>query len=90
MYVINGSTQSAITMIEGNTYRFDQSDSSNSGHPLLMGREDGGTLALFLFDGYARSSKRGGAWMNAYVSQSKLKDNLPIVANHQNVVNILY
>ena len=48
--------------------------------------EDGGTLALFLFDGYARSSKRGGAWMNAYVSQSKLKDNLPIVANHQNVV----
>ena len=48
--------------------------------------EDGRTLALFLYDGYARSSKRGGAWMNAYISQSKLKDNLPIVANHQNVV----
>ena len=48
--------------------------------------EDGSILALFLFDGYARSNKRGGAWMNAYVSQSKLKDNLPIVANHQNVL----
>ena len=48
--------------------------------------EDGTTLALFIYDGYARSSKRGGAWMNAYVSQSKLKGNLPVVANHQNVV----
>ena len=48
--------------------------------------EDGSTLALFIYDGYARSSKKGGAWMNAYVSQSKLKDNLPVVANHQNVV----
>ena len=48
--------------------------------------EDGSILALFLFDGYARSNKRGGAWMNAYVSQSKLKNNLPIVANHQNVL----
>ena len=47
--------------------------------------EDGSTLALFIFDGYARSSKRGGAWMNSYVSQSKLSGNLPVVANHQNV-----
>ena len=45
VYVIDGSTQAAITMIEGNTYRFDQSDSSNSGHPLLIGREDGETLS---------------------------------------------
>ena len=48
--------------------------------------EDDSTLALFIYDGYARSSKSGGAWMNAYVSQSKLKGNLPVVANHQNVV----
>ncbi len=48
--------------------------------------EKGNVLGLFLFDGYARSTKRGGAWMNAYVSQSRLKNNLPIVANHQNVV----
>ena len=44
-YVINGSTQAALTMVEGNTYRFDQSDSSNAGHPLIVGREDGETLS---------------------------------------------
>ena len=45
VYTINGNTQQALTLTEGNTYRFDQSDSSNSGHPLTVGREDGGTLS---------------------------------------------
>ncbi len=47
--------------------------------------EDGSTLGLFLFDPYARPSKRGGAWMNAYVSQSDLLGTQPVVANHQNI-----
>ncbi|MCP4502521.1 MAG: M3 family metallopeptidase [Deltaproteobacteria bacterium] len=47
--------------------------------------EDGSELALFLFDPYARASKRGGAWMNAYVSQSGLLGEKPVVANHLNV-----
>ena len=46
---------------------------------------DGEPLGLFLGDYYARPSKRGGAWMNAYVSQSHLLDTLPVVANHLNV-----
>ena len=46
---------------------------------------DGSTLALFIEDFYARESKRGGAWMNAYVSQSKLMGKQPVVANHLNV-----
>ncbi len=46
---------------------------------------DGSTLALFIEDFYARESKRGGAWMNAYVSQSKLMGTQPVVANHLNV-----
>ncbi|MCH7680316.1 M3 family metallopeptidase [candidate division KSB1 bacterium] len=46
---------------------------------------DGTTLALFLGDYYARSSKRGGAWMNAYVKQSDLLNTKPVIANHQNV-----
>jgi len=46
---------------------------------------DGSTLALFIGDFYARSSKRGGAWMNAYVSQSNLMGTQPVVANHLNV-----
>jgi peptidyl-dipeptidase Dcp len=46
---------------------------------------DGSTLALFIQDFYARESKRGGAWMNAYVSQSHLSGDKPVVANHLNV-----
>ena len=46
---------------------------------------DGSPLALFLMDYYARPSKRGGAWMNAYVSQSFLLGTKPVVANHLNI-----
>tara|TARA_R100000329_G_scaffold134025_1_gene113918 strand:- start:211 stop:1083 length:873 start_codon:yes stop_codon:yes gene_type:complete len=38
-YAIGGSTASAdvvLTLYEGNTYRFDQSDASNDGHPLRI------------------------------------------------------
>ena len=45
----------------------------------------GAALGLFLGDFYARPSKRGGAWMNAYVSQSHLLGTSPVVANHLNV-----
>lgn len=45
---------------------------------------DGTTLALFIADFYARPSKDGGAWMNAYVSGSRLLGTQPIVANHLN------
>ncbi len=47
--------------------------------------EDGSQLAIFLFDPYARPSKRGGAWMNSYVSQSALLGQKAVVANHLNI-----
>lgn len=47
--------------------------------------EDGSTLALFIVDWYARPSKRGGAWMSAYVGQSYLTGELPVIANHLNI-----
>ena len=47
--------------------------------------EDGTPLGLFLGDFYARPSKRGGAWMNAYVPQSGLLGTKPVVANHLNI-----
>lgn len=47
--------------------------------------KDGRQLAIFISDMYARPSKRGGAWMNSYVDQSKLTGNLPVVANHLNI-----
>ena len=42
-------------------------------------------LALFIADFYARPSKRGGAWMNSYVSQSNLTGEKPVIANHLNI-----
>lgn len=47
--------------------------------------EDGSHLALFIVDWYARPSKRGGAWMNEYVSQARLLGTTPVVANHLNI-----
>ena len=45
----------------------------------------GEPLALFLADFYARPSKRGGAWMSSFVSQSRLLGTRPVVANTLNI-----
>ena len=47
--------------------------------------EDGSSLGFFITDFYARSSKRGGAWMNSYVVNSDLLGGAPVVGNHLNV-----
>jgi peptidyl-dipeptidase Dcp len=47
--------------------------------------KDGKHLAIFIADYYARSNKRGGAWMNEYVSQSGLFGYQPIVVNNLNI-----
>ena len=47
--------------------------------------EDKSPLALFIVDWYARPSKRGGAWANAYVAQTKLLGTKPVIANHLNI-----
>jgi len=46
---------------------------------------DGSPLALFLGDYYARPSKRGGAWANAYVPQNGLDGTRPVIGNHLNI-----
>jgi peptidyl-dipeptidase Dcp len=46
---------------------------------------NGKPLAIFVADFYARANKRGGAWANAYVSQSKLMGTHPVIANHLNI-----
>jgi len=47
--------------------------------------KDGTRLSIFIFDPYARASKRGGAWMNTYIGQSALSGEKPVVANHLNI-----
>lgn len=45
----------------------------------------GRTQGFLLLDLYARPSKRGGAWANAYVGQSHLLGTQPVVGNHMNI-----
>jgi peptidyl-dipeptidase Dcp len=45
---------------------------------------DGSSLALFYCDYFKRDNKEGGAWMNAYVNQSKLLGTKPVVVNVAN------
>ncbi len=50
-----------------------------------VSEEDGTPVGLFLGDFYARASKRGGAWMNSLVDQSRLFDERPVVVNNLNI-----
>ena len=43
--------------------------------------ENGDPLGLFYTDFYARPSKRGGAWMSNFVTQSKLYNKKPVIYN---------
>ncbi|WP_116051754.1 M3 family metallopeptidase [Amycolatopsis palatopharyngis] len=47
---------------------------------------DGSGLGLFLGDYYTRDTKRGGAWMNNFVEQSRLLGERPVVVNNLNIV----
>jgi peptidyl-dipeptidase Dcp len=77
----------AATQIYGLTFveRFDLPVYEDSVRVFEVFDHDGETIALFIFDPYARPSKRGGAWARRYVSQSRLLDTRTVVANHANI-----
>lgn len=47
--------------------------------------EDGSVVGLFYFDPFKRDTKRGGAWMNAFVGQTKLLNQMPVIVNVLNI-----
>ncbi|WP_394251561.1 M3 family metallopeptidase [Arthrobacter pityocampae] len=47
--------------------------------------EDGSGLGLFLGDFYTRDTKKGGAWMNSFVDQSRLDGTRAVVINNLNI-----
>lgn len=58
-YFIDGEESPAITMIPGHTYRFNMSDSTNSGHPLA----------------FYRDSAKTSSWVDGVSSPSTLPGN---------------
>jgi peptidyl-dipeptidase Dcp len=46
---------------------------------------DGTPIGLFYADYFARPSKRGGAWMSSFVSQSGLLEQRPVIVNVMNI-----
>ena len=47
VFNLDGSQQTAITLMKGKTYRFTQSDSSNDGHQLIISTSNSSTLGTF-------------------------------------------
>ncbi|MCU1670119.1 MAG: dcp [Blastococcus sp.] len=77
----------AAEMLYG--YRFSERPDLVGYHPDVriweVSDADGAAVGLYLGDFYAREGKRGGAWMNSFVSQSRLLDSRPVVVNNLNV-----
>jgi len=48
-------------------------------------KHDDEPVGLFVADHYARETKRGGAWMNSFVVQSRLLGTRPVVLNTLNL-----
>jgi hypothetical protein len=49
VYVIDSVTQQQLTLVKGNTYRFDTSDLSNNGHPFIFQTLSGGSLSSLYY-----------------------------------------
>jgi peptidyl-dipeptidase Dcp len=50
-----------------------------------VSRDTGEAVGLFVADHFARETKRGGAWMNSFVVQSRLLGTRPVVLNALNL-----
>ncbi|WP_405372772.1 MULTISPECIES: M3 family metallopeptidase [unclassified Microbacterium] len=77
----------AATLLYGITFseRHDLAAYHSDARVFEVANEDGSALGLYVLDLYTRDTKRGGAWMNSIVSQSRLRGTDPVVVNNLNV-----
>ncbi|MFJ4169274.1 M3 family metallopeptidase [Paenarthrobacter sp. NPDC089714] len=85
--VLSGGVFHAATALYGIT--FHERPDLDGYHPDVrvweVRNDDGSAVGLFLGDYYARESKRGGAWMNSLVEQSRLLGTKAVVVNNLNI-----
>ena len=77
-YKIDGKFAPFITLTPGRTYKFDQADASNSGHPLLFYEEADKTTAYTTNVTTSGTPGSGGAY-----TQIVITDSTPIVLHYQ-------
>ena len=77
-YVINGIESPHLVLVPGNTYKFDQSDSSNSGHPLRFYYEADQTTAYTT--GVTTSGTPGSSGAHTTIAPT---DATPMVLHYQ-------
>ena len=77
-YVIDGKEAPFLTLTPGRTYKFDQSDNSNSGHPLRFYLEANKTTAYT-----SNVTTNGTAGSSGAYTQIVVGDTTPIVIHYQ-------
>ena len=77
----------AATRLYGVTFteRADLTAWNSEARVFEVANDDGSPVGLYIADFYTRDAKRGGAWMNALVSQSTLLGTPTIVTNNLNL-----
>lgn len=71
VFVIDGDTQKQLTLIKGNTYRFDVSDSSNTGHTLIFQTIDDQFLSQLNYTTVSKGTAgQAGAFIDLIISPS--------------------
>ena len=77
-YVIDGKEAPFLTLTPGRTYKFDQSDNTNSGHPLRFYLESNKTTAYT-----SNVTTNGTAGSSGAYTQIVVGDTTPIVIHYQ-------